>query len=230
MVASRSGFEGHLEAVRAGGAKIGGSIKLKKLRALGTVWLADAEVGGNFDCSDASFQFPGETALWADGILVTGTTYISTFERRNKVPNEALTSAWAGGRTNGILRFANASLKRGLTVANFHFSGSGEHKRLRHTDPDMLVTETDSERIYGRKDAKGEPAKNVGFGACGIYAPSCKIRGRFIFHSISVDGDNNRIPLLSLINSNVDVDWIITLALLVETILGPSMIGIPARG
>ena len=196
MVASRSGFEGHLEAVRAGGAKIGGSIKLKKLRALGTVWLADAEVGGNFDCSDASFQFPGETALWADrDSSYWHHLHLDIRAPEQRVPNEALTSAWAGGRTNGILRFANASLKRGLTVANFHFSGSGEHKRLRHTDPDMLVTETDSERIYGRKDAKGEPAKNVGFGACGIYAPSCKIRGRFIFHSISVDGDNNRIPL-----------------------------------
>jgi hypothetical protein len=40
-----SKFEGYFEAIRAGGTKIGGSLMLKKLRATGTVWLADAVVG-----------------------------------------------------------------------------------------------------------------------------------------------------------------------------------------
>ena len=201
----RPKFEGCLEAIRAGGAKIGGSIKFKKAHARGTVWLADVEVGGNFDCSNAKFDFPGETALWADGIRVAGTTYLSTFFDQSQLTRWVREDKWEGGSTNGILRFVNASLNRGLTVANFEFSGAGTFDNRRADDPQMVLTPDDQKKIYGSQDSNPDGPNVPGQGACGIYAPSCQISGRFMFHRIWTGRNPRRPLLLSLLNAKADV-------------------------
>jgi hypothetical protein len=67
----------------------------------------------------------------------------------------------------------------------------------------MLVPESDHERIYGRPG--GGTLRESGSGACGIYAPCCQIQGRFLFDAVSIDTDNDRVLLFSLLNAKVDV-------------------------
>ncbi|MBV8523268.1 MAG: hypothetical protein JOY71_14285 [Acetobacteraceae bacterium] len=177
-------FEGYLEAIRGAGVKIGRNIRFIGLRARGTVWLADAEVGGNFDCTGAWFSFPGEVTLWADGIKVTGSTYFSTF-RPGQEPV-------AG--TNGVLHLVHARFMRGLTIANFELRRDDNYLGLR-TDPPMLLPQPS---LAGQK-------QNL----CGIYAPGSQIGGRFLWHQVLVSeqpgSDSGRQLMLFLANARADV-------------------------
>lgn len=197
-------FDGHLDAIRAGGAKVGGSIKLQSILAKGTVWLADVEVGGNFDCTNARFDFPGEAALWADGIQVTGSTYISSLGSnfdKQKLNTWVESGNWEGGFTTGLLRFVNATLKRGLTVANFYFSSEGPARPLRR-DPDLLIRSSVGKKIWRPRPDAPDPDWR---GVCGIYAPHCQIGGRLVWQKIWIGRNSDRTQLLSLFNAKADV-------------------------
>jgi hypothetical protein len=66
------------------------------------VRLISAKVGGDLYLQ-GNFDFPGEEPVAADGIVVTGTTFMS------------------GVRTNGLLRLVQADLKQGLYVDEAEF-------------------------------------------------------------------------------------------------------------
>jgi hypothetical protein len=97
-----------LYAISANGLKVGADVlfgqdekERTRFSAQGFVSLINARVGGDFICSNANFDFPGEETLVADGIVVEGATFF----------DEAT--------VNGTLRFVQANLKQG-----FYFNGA----------------------------------------------------------------------------------------------------------
>jgi hypothetical protein len=185
-------FEGDLESIRAGGIKVGGYIRFNNIESHGTVWLHCANVRGNFDCTGAQFLFPGETALWADGITIGGDAYFTSWSDGGAGSGSRTDSA----KTNGILRFVNAKFELGLNMSNASFETSGKWRGLR-TDPPMLGSRLQTREING--DLKQD--------ACGLYAPSAKISGRLWWCGVKVhDGcDKDRQVFLSLLNARADV-------------------------
>jgi hypothetical protein len=96
-----------LYAVRANGVKVGSDIVFDTFKASGIISLISANVGGDFQCRAAEFNFPGEEPLSADGIVVDGTTFLDHI--------------W----TNGILRFVQATLRQGFYVNGATFDTTG---------------------------------------------------------------------------------------------------------
>jgi uncharacterized protein YjbI with pentapeptide repeats len=103
--------EEDLEAIRADGMKVDGDVVFtpdedpkagEQFFARGVVRLISAKVGGDLYLQ-GNFDFPGEEPVAADGIVVTGTTFMS------------------GVRTNGLLRLVQADLKQGLYVDEAEF-------------------------------------------------------------------------------------------------------------
>lgn len=74
--------------------------------AKGVVDLTDARVGANLDCREADFSFPGEEPVCADGIVVSGATFLDKI------------------RTDGMLRFKQANLKQGCYLREAKFDAS----------------------------------------------------------------------------------------------------------
>jgi len=95
----------YLYAVEANGAEIGGDLTFSgSFEAWGIVDLIGAKIDGDLNCETGCFSFPGEDALCADGITVSGTTFLDS-----------------GLTTNGVLRFPQASLKQGLVIREVVF-------------------------------------------------------------------------------------------------------------
>jgi hypothetical protein len=65
-----------LYAIKANGLKVGSDISLDTFEASGIVSLIGTNVGGDFECFGAKFNFSGEEPLSADGIVVGGTTFL----------------------------------------------------------------------------------------------------------------------------------------------------------
>jgi hypothetical protein len=98
-------------AIIAHNLKVGADIKFKsKFVAKGVVALLNAQIGGDVRCDEGHFEFPGEVALWADGIIVSATMYLDSAE------------------TDGILRFSQAALKLGLSAEKVVFNPSQRYR------------------------------------------------------------------------------------------------------
>src|SRR5262249_3281436 len=100
-----AGVSQEIYAIAAGGIQVGANVSFQsdqrshnKFCATGFVDLINARVGGDFDCHGGNFSFPGEETLCADGIAVTGSTFLNEIE------------------TDGIVRFAQADLKQGFYI------------------------------------------------------------------------------------------------------------------
>ena len=76
----------------------------------GAISLISANVGGDFNCDKATYDFPGEEPLVADGITIAGTTFLDEVS------------------ANGTLRFIQANLKQGLFIDDTSFDVSKECK------------------------------------------------------------------------------------------------------
>jgi hypothetical protein len=91
-------------AIIADNLKVGADVKfMAGFTAKGVVTLINARIGGDVRCDKGHFKFPGEVTLWADGIIVSATTYLDS------------------AMTDGILRFSQADLKLGLVAENVTF-------------------------------------------------------------------------------------------------------------
>lgn len=124
--------------------------------AKGVVSIINARVGGDFDCKGAVFELAGEEALWADGITVSAETCFN------------------GVKTDGILRFLQASLKQGLSVKNATFNPT-------HICRDWFGADT-----LIRSELDGT--------ACGIYARSATIGGTFTWEEVTKTAGRKRNP------------------------------------
>jgi len=167
-------------AIIAHNLKVGADIKFMKKEtknrgkmrfiAEGVVALLNAQVGGDVRCEGALFKFPGEVALWADGIVVSATLYLDFAE------------------TDGILQFAQAELKLGLSAEQVTFDASQQYRGLFG----------DTSRVKF----------DLGERACGIYAPDSAISGVFLWRKIekkiSRDGAHNPC-WLNLSGAKLDV-------------------------
>ena len=106
----------HLEAILADGLHVGGDMFFSfekssntEVVVRGAVSLISTEVGGDLYL-EGNFDFAGEDAVSADGIIVAGTTF------RN------------GLRTNGIVRFVQGDLKQGLYIDGAKFDAGGNYR------------------------------------------------------------------------------------------------------
>lgn len=89
-----------LDAIKADNLDVQADLLLGDgFESKGIVSLIGARVGGDMQCSGASFHFPGEEPLIADGINVSGTTFLTD-----------------DVRTNGILSFVQANFGQGLEI------------------------------------------------------------------------------------------------------------------
>src|SRR5262249_14393060 len=99
--------EEEIYAIKASGISVGGALKfVDKFSARGAIDLNSAKVGGDLDFGNGDFDFPGDEPVSADGIVVTGTTWLN------------------GLKTNGIFRFVQADLKQGLYINGASFDTS----------------------------------------------------------------------------------------------------------
>ena len=109
-----------LNAIKAEGIEVSASVDMTDgFRASGSVWFVLSQIGGDLDCSGASFNFPGEDAFWADGSTVGGTTFF----------NDAT--------TNGMLIVREAKLQQGCRYQGLALdvSGACHHWSLRTIVP-----------------------------------------------------------------------------------------------
>jgi len=142
---------------RGDGLEVGGDVVFtEQCEVHGSVRLINARVGGDFVCEAARFDFPGEETLVADGISVSGTTFIDE-----------------GTVTNGIFRFVQATLRQGFRAreAIFDLTGSYRHR----FDNRLMIAE-----LYDL------PRGHVALyrGLCGIYAPRAAVTGTFLWQDI----------------------------------------------
>jgi hypothetical protein len=106
-----------LDALEAAGLQVGASLKLTRgFHARGALRLVNARIGGDLNCSTGNFDFPGEEALYADGVSVSGSVFL------------------AGARSNGLLRFVTAELKQGFFAENTVFDQSGTFEGWQRDD------------------------------------------------------------------------------------------------
>ena len=102
----------YLYAIEASGVEVGGDIQFAgAFRVRGVVDLIGAKIAGDFNCEKGVFDFPGEDALNADGISVSGTAYLDN-----------------GATTSGILRFPLSSFAQGFFVDGAIFDVSGRYR------------------------------------------------------------------------------------------------------
>ena len=115
---------------------------------IGAISLICAKIHGDFDCTRASFDFPGEELLVADGLVVDGTTFLSH------------------ARANGLLRFAHSNLKDGLYADWMIFD-------TRPLLSDWFGSDNVSRRELDR-DARGIYARQATVGGNFRWENSCK--------------------------------------------------------
>lgn len=97
-----------VKALTADGLELGDDLYLGDgFHAYGEVRLIGGRIGGDLYCDGGSFDFPGQDALSADGLTVSGTVFFT-----------------GGVRTNGILRFIQARLVQGFQAINAVFDVS----------------------------------------------------------------------------------------------------------
>ena len=151
-----TGANNDLYAIKADGIDVGGDIKLLgAFHARGIVDLTGAKIEGDFNCKDGFFDFPGEDALCADGITVSGSTSLY----RSSADNDRIT-------TNGILRFPLASFKQGFFVNGALFDVNGSY------------------RNWLRGSTTAGELNCPGRGICGIFAPLAEVNGKFRWREI----------------------------------------------
>jgi hypothetical protein len=98
-----------LDAILANGLNVGGDVLFEEADAdhqffaRGMISLISARVDGDF-YMEGNFDFPGEEAICADGIIVAGTTFLQE-----------------GMYTNGLITLVQADLKQGLYVDGAKF-------------------------------------------------------------------------------------------------------------
>lgn len=143
--------------IRGDGLQVDGDVLfMKQCEMHGSVRFINARVGGDFVCEAARFDFPGEETLVADGINISGTTFVHE-----------------GTVTNGIFRFVQATFRQGFRARRVTFDLTG-HYRGRF-DNRQLITE-----LYDlADDAAAQPR-----GLCGIYAPRADVTGTFLWLNI----------------------------------------------
>jgi hypothetical protein len=106
------GRDGDLVSLAASGAVIGADARLGRgFVAQGGVKLVNARIGGDLDCGGATFDFPGEESLTADGAIVSGSVFMD-----------------AQTRTTGLLRFVQAKLTQGLFIDGTMLDRGGVHR------------------------------------------------------------------------------------------------------
>ena len=151
-----TGTDSDLYAIRADSMEVGGDIKLVgAFHVQGTVDLTGAKIGDDFICVDGFFDFPGEDALCADGITVSGTTSLC----RSSADNDRTT-------TNGILRFPLATFKQGFFVERAAFDVNGTYCN------------------WLRGPTTAGELNCPGRGICGIFAPLAEVNGEFRWREI----------------------------------------------
>jgi hypothetical protein len=142
--------------IRGDGLRVGGDVLFtEECEVYGSVRFINANVGGDFVCQAARFDFPGEEVVVADGINVAGTTFVH-----------------AGTVTNGLFRFIQATLRQGFRAWHATFDASGNY--LGRLDNTRLVAE-----LYDIHPALAERR-----GLCGIYAPRAQVTGSFLWEEI----------------------------------------------
>ncbi|MGO8867403.1 MAG: hypothetical protein ACLQME_12970 [Alphaproteobacteria bacterium] len=169
-----------LYAIEAGGVEVGGDVQLSgAFHARGIVDLIGAKVEGDFNCEDGFFDFPGEDPLYADGITVSGTTFLD----RSSADNGRAT-------TNGILRFPQASFKQGFFVDGAVFDVSGGYRNWMRgaTTADEL---NGGHRNWVRGATTADELKCREPGICGIYAPLAEVSGEFGWRKIEKRGSGD---------------------------------------
>ena len=118
-------------ALDATGLEVDAAVRLcDGFIARGAIDLILAKIGGDLHCSDASFHFPGEEALYADGATISGCAYFSR------------------GRSTGLIRFVRAQLKQGCAFDDFTFD-------LGHQCRAWVVPGSPVERELGGSDLSG---------------------------------------------------------------------------
>jgi hypothetical protein len=145
--------------IKANGLVLGGDLNLtEECHLRGCVSLINARVAGDFLCEGAHFDFPGEEALVADGISVSGTTFL------HENPTTDVRT-----RCSGILRFVQADLRQGFEVTGvlFDLTQPWQHR----LDNTQLISV-----LYGPGHAAS--------GLCGIYAPRAKVGGAFFWEDV----------------------------------------------
>jgi hypothetical protein len=100
-----------LYAINADEVDIGSNLKFGaddggEFLVQGAVSLVNAKVGKDFQCERARFSLPGEEVISADGIAVSGTTFLREIS------------------TDGLIRFVQATFKQGLYVTRATFDAS----------------------------------------------------------------------------------------------------------
>jgi hypothetical protein len=97
-------------ALLADQVKVAGSVWLSGFRAKGAVSLVSAQIGGDFNCNDAQFEFPGADACNFDGASIGGGTDFSDV------------------RSSGLIRGHAAQMKQGLVCDGLRFDIGGVHR------------------------------------------------------------------------------------------------------
>jgi hypothetical protein len=154
------GIENDLFALRASGVVVGANARLAgRFVAEGNVTLLNATIGSDLICHGARFGFAGGEALCCDGIDIAGDVFL---ER-----------VW----TDGLLRFALATVRQGFYVRETHFDCSRPGLSLlrRREYSKFRIPE---EMRLGRRQGAVEYA-------CGIYADDAKIAGNFAWRRVT---------------------------------------------
>jgi hypothetical protein len=106
-------------SIRANGMRVGGALRLRDgFWSRGSVHLVNAHVGGDLQCHGAFFDYPGDSALDADGIAVGGTTFFDR-ETRSRLPEPPAVPV--PSRTNGFIALRYADFAQGIYVEHVRF-------------------------------------------------------------------------------------------------------------
>jgi hypothetical protein len=97
-------------ALLADQVKVAGSVWLSGFRAKGAVSLVSAQIGGDFNCNGADFEFPGADACNFDGASIGGATDFSD------------------ARSSGLIRGNVAQMKQGLVCDGMRFDIGGTYR------------------------------------------------------------------------------------------------------
>ena len=139
-----------VKAIAADGVDVGNDLIFRdRFHARGAVSLIGAHVGGDLGCEGGFFDYPGEQALSADGISVSGTTFFAD-----------------GARTNGTLCFTQASFKQGFYATGPIFDVSA-------------ISRSSPEGAQLPSRDRWELASEPTVPACGVDARSVTIEGPF---------------------------------------------------
>jgi hypothetical protein len=159
-----NGVNDELYAIKADGVNVAGSILFEtdtespnEFCVTGCASLINAHVGSDFSCDKGRFDFSGEEPLSCDGITVGGTTFLDK------------------AKTNGVLRFVQATLKQGFYVNGATFDGSQGCRRW--------------------LDEANMASSELGGPACGIFAPLAVVGATFSWQGIELTEGTNLLWL-----------------------------------